>query len=333
MVGLTAVHIFFPQRNGPVALTQVFAPYLFLPLLLLAPFLLLRDFTPFRVLFLICVLLFMARYLPRLSLSEPAPNPDAPRLSVMSWNMRISNRRYGEIFDLLKTKPADVVALIEPTEQWYYDQGLSAIYPFRRGTPPNNEPTGVILFSVYPILEDGVIDDNSTSPQDRDIVLPRKQIRSQWARLDLGQGRTITVVAAHPYPPSPPIQPCPNPQPLCYDTSQRDAQISAIRAFIGPLLDRGEPLILAGDFNVTDREPGYRDLTAGLRDAHLEVGSGTGSTWRPDFLLNRELPILRIDYQFSSSNVRPLHASTDCTLRGSDHCIIYGTFEIGQIRR
>ena len=74
--------------------------------------------------------------------------------------------------------------------------------------------------------------------------------------------------------------------------------------------------------------PGYGELSRGLHDAHLDVGAGTGSTWRPDQLKWLPFGILRIDYLLSSPNLVPLSASTDCTPRDSDHCILSGAFQL-----
>jgi vancomycin resistance protein VanJ len=37
---------------------------------------------------------------------------------------------------------------------------------------------------------------------------------------------------------------------------------------------------------------------------------------------------LRIDYMFSTARVTPLHLDTDCTPRGSDHCVLLGRFAV-----
>ena len=46
---------------------------------------------------------------------------------------------------------------------------------------------------------------------------------------------------------------------------------------------------MVGDFNVTEREPAYNDLSTGLVDAYHVVGTGTGTTWRPTSLMNHAL--------------------------------------------
>lgn len=145
------------------------------------------------------------------------------------------------------------------------------------------------------------------------------------ALLDV-EGERIAVVAAHPLP-ARIATVTPLRLPIDFDASQRDDSIAAVRAF----LDGASPAdhrLLLGDFNVTDREPAYRDLSMGLVDAHAEVGQGTGSSWRPARLKHLALGIVRIDFVFSSPGLRPTSISTDCTPRGSDHCLIVASLRV-----
>ncbi len=88
------------------------------------------------------------------------------------------------------------------------------------------------------------------------------------------------------------------------------------------------PLVLIGDFNVTDREPGYADLTGDLVDAHAAVGLGTGSTWRPATIDFLPFGVLRIDYVFTGNGARPLTIAVDCPANAGDHCIVSGVVEL-----
>ena len=134
------------------------------------------------------------------------------------------------------------------------------------------------------------------------------------------------VVAAHPESSYSSIGNCRFPD--CYDTSERDALFPRIRDLIDPALEQGAHVLLLGDFNVTEREPGYRDLDRGLRDAQQATGAGPGLTWGPPLPLPRIIPLLRIDYLLSSPTVTPLRTTVDCTQRGSDHSVLHGRFAI-----
>jgi endonuclease/exonuclease/phosphatase family metal-dependent hydrolase len=261
---------------------------------------------------------FTARHVPLPAFGAGAEPPAGQRISVLSWNVFIGNRQYDNFRDMLLTRPADVVVLQESA--WDVlgdDDALAEVYPYRL-TGEHEAAPGMALLSVYPVLEHGTLDGERTL-----FDIPRLL----WARLDLGEGRGITIVSAHPMSPYTTGRQCA--LVVCFDPEWRDEQIDAMRSrFVTPLLESGEPFVLAGDFNVTDREPAYRDLSAGLRDAFRTEGEGVGMTWRPAFLMAQDLALLRIDYQFSSPNVVPVSAKVDCAPRGSDHCIVTGEYVV-----
>jgi endonuclease/exonuclease/phosphatase (EEP) superfamily protein YafD len=170
------------------------------------------------------------------------------------------------------------------------------------------------LLSRYPILEQG-------ASLDPNIL---------WARVRLDDGTPVLVVNAHPHASDIRAVRVWRGLPLVYgyDPTERDKQIAEVRTFIEPFLRNHEPLVLLGDFNITEWEPAYGDLTTGLQDAHRAVGWGTGNSWRRR--ANWRFGMLRIDYLLNNERVTPVHISTDCTPRGSDHCIVTGVFDVGE---
>jgi len=310
---LSLWHTLAPQRSGLLALTQVFAPYLFLPLLLLVPLMFMRGAAALRIVLGLCLLLYCVQFMPvrvPVTLKERAA-PGALHVEVMNWNVQNSIQldSIGRVRPVLVKKPADVVALEESYWEWMdRDPELKRLYPYRL-VHTTQASSGLVLLSSYPIIEHAV-------PELPPNV--RGWPRLIKARLDLGGGRTLTVVAAHPEAP----------RNLRFDTSERQALIPYIRAFVNPALQGGEPLILAGDFNTTEREPAYSDISAGLQDAYRVVGVGGGNTWPALSLWGHDFALLQIDHLFSSPGVVPLNAQVDCTPRGSDHCIVHGGFAI-----
>jgi endonuclease/exonuclease/phosphatase family metal-dependent hydrolase len=276
----------------------------------------------------IAALAFGMRFAPRRK-GRPA-TPGAPCFSVMSWNILFGNPQTGALLSFLATEPADVIALQELTpdlvERISGNEALQWCFPHQIAWE-YGIGAGMGLLSRYPILEQGML----TRPP----VL--------WARLDLGDGRTVVLVSAHPtFFPTRMVKKERGEQPwliailrrfvdvrfFSYDPDYRDDGIKRVRALVEPMLRQGEPLLLVGDFNVTERERAYGELTAGLQDVFVAVGSGSGHTWRPEWLARLPLPLLRIDYMLSSPKIRPLHMWVDCTPRGSDHCAIHGEFEL-----
>ena len=137
-------------------------------------------------------------------------------------------------------------------------------------------------------------------------------------------GRPVTVITAHPLPGRISMA---GPLPVAFDASERDRALQAIRARVDAAIGRGESVVVLGDFNVAPDEPGYRDLVAGLHDAHAEVGQGPGWTWRPSRFEGTGIGLLRIDLALSGPNLPPVAAREHCGLPG-DHCQFEAWFSL-----
>ncbi|MEO5953140.1 MAG: endonuclease/exonuclease/phosphatase family protein [Chloroflexia bacterium] len=315
---LSLINTLQPKRTGFLGLSEVFAPYLFLPLILYVPLLFVRKTAPLRILLIVCAVVYGLRFPPRLISASTQSSPGAIQLSVTSWNVLVGGWK-DEITKVLQTKPAAIVGMVEADWNWLStDPTIAALYPYRAGVQAGGPVTGQVLLTTYPIIEQGVID----SPPEVWSNVPR----AIWARLDVGLGRNIIVVVAHP----PPGKICSRstfPR-SCYDTSTRDKQLAIINAFVQPYLKAGAPLLLIGDFNVTEREPAYNDISSGLIDTHKAIGKGIGNTWGPGNTSSQLFPFLRIDYLFASPNLTPISTSVDCSAYGSDHCMLSGHFEL-----
>lgn len=234
---------------------------------------------------------------------QPAPP------SVLSWNMLYTNDAPVDV--ALLNAGADVVALQEctPPQMRLLDEStaLHARYPYFF-FPPKQLGHDTCMLSAHPILAQGSHTDPSL----------------QWARLDLGGGHTLLLLNTHLN--SADFSTAAGLIPTRYDASWRDEQIRRLRMVIDPLLQHNEPVLLVGDFNTTEREVAYHEIGRGLIDAHRAVGWGLGHSWhgKPTWPLG----LLRIDYQWGSLRVTPLHLTTDCTPHGSDHCMLRGDFAV-----
>lgn len=315
-IGLVALAVqqnWWPRRSGGLALLQVFTPYFFLPLFGLLPVALWRKKWGLSLLLASCLLVWGWQYPPPLNLSPPEATPDAVQVEVASWNTQY---KVEPARNFLRSNPADIVALQEINSEWLaYDEEIAKLYPYQlrrwQGGPPS-----LALLSRYPIEARSLI------PRPN---LPPMGIFT-WATIRLEQNRRLTVVNVHTFRPDTFRGGCR--QPWCYNAQFRDSFITYVRQEVArPFLQKDEPLLLVGDFNVTDREPPYHELTGELQDAFRATGFGPANTWGPFSLLGRYLPILKIDHMFSSPQVRPLRASVECIPRSSDHCPIRGRFE------
>lgn len=99
---------------------------------------------------------------------------------------------------------------------------------------------------------------------------------------------------------------------IYFNFDARGAQLGLLRAAAA---QRSGDVLLMGDFNLTEWSDLYPRIVAGYVDAHRARGWGFGFT--RDAM--GEIPIARIDYAFSSANLRPLSIRTWNYSAGSDH--------------
>lgn len=304
-----------PQRAGLFALVAIFAPYLFVPLAILIPFLFWRFTAVLRVVFAAGIVLLCLWFPPRLGNEGTQESAAGQKITALTWNYRGRNKRDGYLRQIIDEKNPDIIALQEA--DW---SGIDLATDILQAYPyhlyqPKDVPPGEALLSKYPIVDHGIVQaaDGSRAVWDIPRVL--------WVRLDLGHGRTMLVVNAHPISAVNTVYGC------TYCPQRRDNQVKELHQFLQSLLARGERLLLLGDMNLTDREPTYHDLSAGLEDTQLQVGGGSGQSWGINYF-NRVWTFFRIDYMFVSPNIKPLDLDTDCVSRGSQHCILIGQFSV-----
>ncbi len=316
LVLLTLVQVMAPRRSGPLALTEVFAPWLFLPLLVLLPFAwALRD-RALVIALVLAAVTFAVHLGPALvPAARPQPPAGAAPVRVASWNIYIRNAA-ARVVAAVRSLDADVVGLVEVNPRQAArldaDPTLHARYRTVLMVPEANRG----LLSRYPLLGSGVREDPSGRPGSGLL----------WARLDLGDGRRLTVVVAHPLP----AEASPSSTfPLHWDARPRDAEIAYVKAFVDARVAAGERVVLVGDFNVTDREPANAELSRGLRDAH-DVAWGAGASWGPLSLRRHGVALIRIDRILTGPGTAPTAFGTDCTFRGSDHCLLHATVAVGR---
>jgi endonuclease/exonuclease/phosphatase (EEP) superfamily protein YafD len=106
-----------------------------------------------------------------------------------------------------------------------------------------------------------------------------------------------------------------------YRTAERSREIELLLRTIEGI--KG-PLVVAGDFNLSDREPDYAQLAARLHDSYRETSWGFGHTFPSSVTIRGvpiSLPILRIDYIWSAGGIVPVSTQVACG-HASDHCML-----------
>lgn len=317
LAGVLLLHLqqlFFPQQNDLLALAQVVSPYLLLTILFLIPILFLRGATVVRAGFVINLLIWFLRFGPALPVNVEAAAPDSAQLKILDWNVYVDNPTLEKTLDYILASSADVVTIQESNKLWdQYEPKLAANYPYRLASPYMNY--GTILLSKYPILDSGVPEEN-LKDYGSSII---------WARLDLGQGKHVVIVTVHPFLPN--LWACRIP--ICYKAQARDAAVLRIKAQVLELMRYNEPILLVGDFNLTDRDPIYRELSASFSDVQKFMGKANQNTWKTYLPFPHTIfPVIRIDYMWHTAGIRPIQFEVDCNERGSDHCLLQGKMEI-----
>lgn len=304
------VHIFFPQRSGPLALSEVLEPYIALTGLLAAFVAFWAESRFARVLVVVFAVVLVARCAPAW-ISNPGPGV-GPTLQVMAWNMEAGPEAGQRALDGALRSRAAVIGLEElrgdAASALEADGDLAARLPYRI-LEPDASVLGMGLLSRYPIVEHEY---RADPPMIRALIAP-----------DFMQ--PIAVFVVHPLPGNfDTIAGIP----FSLDTEKRDADIALIRSLVGQDLGAGRAVIVLGDINTTEREPAYADLSAGLHDAQLDAGLGPGLTWRPPSLSHLPFGLLRIDYVFASTPLVVTSSFVDCGLP-SDHCRLEATIFFG----
>lgn len=82
------------------------------------------------------------------------------------------------------------------------------------------------------------------------------------------------------------------------------------------------PVILAGDFNAVPNSYEYYTLGEGLTDAFVKVGKGSSTSFH-----DYKFP-LRIDYIFTSKEIKPVTYKVDRSVKLSDHFPVIAEFKI-----
>lgn len=96
-------------------------------------------------------------------------------------------------------------------------------------------------------------------------------------------------------------------------------EVSAIRKAID---QSPYPVILAGDFNAVPNSYEYYNLGKGLTDAFTAVGRGSSTSFH-----DYKFPI-RIDYIFTSKEIKPISYRVDRSVKLSDHFPVIAEFKI-----
>ncbi len=292
-------------------LSNIFAPYLFLPLLLLIPLAILLPSRLFRSTVVGIVIVFLVICGPWFVPSGADTPPGGRQLRVLTFNVLYTNQQTDAIIETLRMHDADVIGFQELTSPVasVIEQELGHVYPYRLFESPSGT-WDIGMMSRYPII----------------AVEPARGQRWQQVRLDV-EGQPVTFINVHLAQPHLELRALPI---IHKSVIIRNYNTEYRMQGILPLLDVvdavQEPLIMLGDFNMSDREQVYSMFAHRLHDAHARTAWGSGATFPTREKRIRRVPIpfplVRIDYVWSGNGVVPISSTTRCDSAGSDHCLI-----------
>ena len=234
------------------------------------------------------------------------PEPRGPVVTVMTYNLLVSNRNSEGVVAAIREADADVVGLVElnATIGDAIRRDLIDEYPYQvlfdRGSL-----FGLGVISRYPIerIETGLGDDPDWNG---DPIA----VQVDW------EGGPFVFVAVHSPASSHKV-----------DIRERHARL--VRDFARA---QTLPVIIAGDFNASDRNQSISIIKQALNDAFREAGTGIGHTFpgasdavtrgssRPEtFGIPWPQWLVRIDYIFYSDDWQAIDARIAPWEGSSDH--------------
>lgn len=267
-------------------------PWLFLPTLVFLPTGIYRRSRLLIGLAAVPAVLYLINY-GHLYLPNGSTDHDTNTFKVMTYNIHYRNRNIGEIAATIESFGPDLVGIHEllgPAAE-PLTQRLMTNYPYQM------IGSAIGLFSRYPLHD------------------------CENFRMGFGTGyhaqrcvielyeRSITVFNVHPRSPYLPGE----------DTAHLPfGQLQTID--VQDLLERigqdNSSLLVIGDFNMSDQQSIYGQLTHKLKDAHVESGWGQGFTFTGS--PNLDIAVWRIDYILHSPDLVSLNTRTGKS-GNSDH--------------
>ncbi|HSJ54874.1 MAG TPA: endonuclease/exonuclease/phosphatase family protein [Anaerolineae bacterium] len=301
-----------------LAVSQM-GPWLFLPALFFAPWVLLSRHALGALLLAIPAGLFLWFYGAMLLPPRAAPEPAQP-LTVVSFNLQATNPDVEALVRLLELSAADVAGLQE-VHDWQH-RALSAALAGRYPHRWHDEGAGLAVYSIHPMIARDIYE--VSAPAGAEPIWPIQSVVLQVG------GTQVHVINAHLARTGiVPLLGNLDAKPMRSWTAVRAAQIDRIEEAIR---ERGLPAIVACDGNMTDLTAAYAALTANLRDAWRARGWGLGHTLLAPRSFEVASPVnvavQRIDYLFSSPEIQPSRVRVLPHDSGSDHRPVWALFDL-----
>lgn len=233
---------------------------------------------------------------PMLLDADPDAAANTAKLTLLTANLKVSNKQYRLARDAIRNANTDILVLIEADAQWF--QALSPI----RDTYPHRiehiagDGLGLLIWSRLPLA----------MPEIKRLV--SKDRVSMHFSIETPGDLRARMIAIHPAPPGLPKDDAPG----LHDSRQRDAELVMVAKAVAS--NRDQPWIVAGDFNDVAWSHTTRlfERLSGLMDPR--VGRGLFNTYHA----NRRLLRYPLDHVFLSPGMRIANLRR-VRIPGSDH--------------
>ncbi|MCU0492273.1 MAG: endonuclease/exonuclease/phosphatase family protein [Chloroflexaceae bacterium] len=310
MLGLALFWLVRPTQSGLMEVSNIFAIWLFAPLIVLLPLALLLRSLVLRGVVAVLLLLFGLSFAGQLLPRGTAASNERPALRLLTFNVLYGNDNADAVIAAIRAQNPDVVGMQELSGLVAdaIQAELAAEYPYQFLQPAAFDQ-GMGIISRYPL--------RATSRHPNGAW--------QQATLDM-RGTPVTLLNVHLEAPHVDLGWSDGwlrlPEVRTYDATQREWEAGQLFQLVD---GTAGPLVLLGDFNLSDREPLYHAFDARLHDSFRETSWGPGYTFpnQPQRFsgLPTPLPLVRIDYIWSGGGLSPTHARVSCA-GSSDHCLV-----------
>ena len=284
------LRLIFWDRLWIVAFIGTFTPLIFLPILFLPllAFSIIKNRWFSIISSIACILLVSWLHVKYFSPESTSLTDFHPSLKILSHNVGWYTTKSPTLVKLIEGEQPDIVFLQEtvcPHRKRVFNV-LKTDYPYQIDTPP------VGILSKYPILSSEILHlANHPETQQRaivnfnqqEIVIYNMQATGPWVKF-------YKILSFIKIP--------------VYKYKQRFPEIQDL---VERIQQETLPVIVAGDFNMTDESQDYYSVQKVLQDAFLKSGFGFGFTWPHGFFakkfnLKLNYPVCRIDYIWYSKH-------------------------------
>jgi endonuclease/exonuclease/phosphatase (EEP) superfamily protein YafD len=234
----------------------------------------------------VAVVLLIIEWAPRLfwgSKDRPAVE-GGKAVTIMTYNIEVPQEPAEGELDVMRDEDPDILALQEVTEfaSDYFARELDDRYPHKALYPaPDPGYKGHALFSKFPIIDETYWENEELEEHQRHLHIV----------LDV-DGTSVHIFAVHPVPAYAPDK----------DVSAEE-HAEEINAVLRRARDIDEPILLVGDWNMTEHYDQYKEVRREYNDVWRENHPWRfGFTWPSDSWMKVAPPMFRLDYIFHNDH-------------------------------